>query len=273
MNVLRITILLFVFSVAVSFAEDTNPLPDTITIDKITYSNVTWRTVTPATVSIFHSTGVAAIPLEKLPPDLQTRFGYNPQKAADYRAQEAAAAQQHLVEMQARELARQKAEADALATAQAAQVEQAKELVKANQKAIANVEIMQVLHVIGVISPLGSGNYTAQLALTNETRTVCARFDDSGRRYLDDVNRKFAQWKARQDSLEQQSQIQGQSLTLYGGRSSVRVMGYIPDNGATVPVTPPPASPLFAVREQGDCYSLRGGHEMMGTDGARMYSW
>ncbi len=132
---------------------------------------------------------------------------------------------------------------------------------------------MQVLHVIGVISPVAAGGYTAQLALTNETRTVCARFDDNGRRYLDDVDRKFAQWKARQDSLEQQSQIQGQSLTLYGGRSSVRVMGYIPDNGAAVPVTPPPASPLFAVRGQDACFSLRGAHEAMGLDGARNYSW
>ena len=59
-----------------------NTLPASITIDGITYSNVTWRTVNGATVSIFHQTGVASIPLEKLPRELQKRFGYDPQKAA-----------------------------------------------------------------------------------------------------------------------------------------------------------------------------------------------
>ncbi len=90
MNVLRVTVLLFVFAVAASFAEETNTLPTTITVDGVTYSNVTWRTVTPTTVSILHKTGVASIPLEKLPPELQQKFGYDPQKAAAYRTAEAA---------------------------------------------------------------------------------------------------------------------------------------------------------------------------------------
>jgi hypothetical protein len=81
-------------SVASPTPAPAKPLPTTITVDNIIYSNVTWRTVTPATVSIFHATGVASIPLEKLPPELQERFGYDPQKAADYRAQELAAAEQ-----------------------------------------------------------------------------------------------------------------------------------------------------------------------------------
>jgi hypothetical protein len=46
---------------------------------------VTFGTVTPTTVSVFHTTGVAGIPLEKLPLDLQECFGYDPDKAADYR--------------------------------------------------------------------------------------------------------------------------------------------------------------------------------------------
>ncbi len=89
MNVLRAVVLLFMLALAASFAGETNTLPSTITVGGTTYSNVTWRTVTPATVSIFHQTGVASIPLEKLPPELQKRFGYDPQKAADYRAVEA----------------------------------------------------------------------------------------------------------------------------------------------------------------------------------------
>ncbi|HUJ08607.1 MAG TPA: hypothetical protein VL171_01140 [Verrucomicrobiae bacterium] len=88
MKTFRATVLLFVFAVAASCAQETNTLPTTITVDGITYSNVTWRGVTPATVSIIHKTGVASLPLEKLPPELQKRFGYDQKKAADYMAAE-----------------------------------------------------------------------------------------------------------------------------------------------------------------------------------------
>ena len=43
-----------------------------------------WGRVTPATVTIFHKTGVATIPLGKLPPDLQKQLGYDSQKAAEW---------------------------------------------------------------------------------------------------------------------------------------------------------------------------------------------
>ena len=64
-----------------SYQETTN-----LTVDGIVYSNVTFRTVTPTTVSIYHQTGVATIPLEKLSPELQKRFGYTPEKAAAWQA-------------------------------------------------------------------------------------------------------------------------------------------------------------------------------------------
>jgi len=89
MNAFRVAVLLFVSAVAASFAEGTNTLPTTITVDRVTYSNITWRTVTLATVSIMHSTGAATIPLEKLPPELQQRFNYNPDRARQYRNREA----------------------------------------------------------------------------------------------------------------------------------------------------------------------------------------
>jgi len=85
MNVSRLAVLLFAVAVVASHADETNL---TLTVDGITYSNVTFRTVTPATVNIFHKTGVATIPLEKLPLELQKRFGYDPQKAAGYRRAE-----------------------------------------------------------------------------------------------------------------------------------------------------------------------------------------
>ena len=80
MKVSRIAALLF-FAVAVlgSRAEDSNV---TLTVEGVTYSNVFFRTVTPLTVTVFHKTGVVAIPLEKLSPELRERFGYDPERAA-----------------------------------------------------------------------------------------------------------------------------------------------------------------------------------------------
>ncbi|MGA2222659.1 MAG: hypothetical protein ABSH21_12955 [Verrucomicrobiia bacterium] len=109
MNALRVWIPLVAFVVAVARAENTNNLPTgsvtgntipssasntaastSLTIDGVTYQDVRWGRLTPATVTIYHKTGIAAIPLEKLPPELQKRFGYDPKKASEYRAAEVA---------------------------------------------------------------------------------------------------------------------------------------------------------------------------------------
>jgi hypothetical protein len=69
----------------------------TLTVDGVTYTNAVFGTVTPYAVTVKHSTGVvASIPLERLPADLQQRFGYDPQKARDY-LQESTARQAALV--------------------------------------------------------------------------------------------------------------------------------------------------------------------------------
>lgn len=62
-------------------AEDVIPA---LTVDGVTYSNVTFGTVTMTKATIFYTGGVAAFPLGKLPPDLQKRFGYDPQKVAEW---------------------------------------------------------------------------------------------------------------------------------------------------------------------------------------------
>lgn len=64
-----------------AFAAETNL---TLTVDGITYSNVTFGTTTPATVGVFHSSGIASLPLAKLPSDLQKQFGYDAEKAKEY---------------------------------------------------------------------------------------------------------------------------------------------------------------------------------------------
>lgn len=287
MKAVRVAVLLLGLAVAASFAGETNTLPTTITVDGITYSNVTWRTVTPATVTIFHETGVASIPLEELPPELQQRFGYEPQKATAYRAQESVAIQQRMADIQARERLRQQREAEALEAArkqQEAQEELAREQQLANQRASANnnVEVIQVFRVDGAINPLPTGGYVAQLALTNQT-IVCAHFDEDGRRYLEDASRKYAEWNARQDPLEQQLQVAAQpgTIMLYGGKGGVRVLGGNYGLTYTTGGSPPPSAPgpqpvfaIFAVREQNSsCYFLKGSQEITQAGGSKWYSW
>src|SRR5262245_48689351 len=68
-----------------------------LSVDGVTYSNVTWGAVSPAAVTAFHSSGIAKLPLEKLSPDLQKSFDYDPKRAAVYRqAEEKAEAASHL---------------------------------------------------------------------------------------------------------------------------------------------------------------------------------
>ena len=75
---------------------ESNAAPTSVTIDGVTYEDVRWGRLTPATVTIYHSTGIATVPLASLPPDLQQKFGYDPQKAANWQAgvQKATAAKQ-----------------------------------------------------------------------------------------------------------------------------------------------------------------------------------
>jgi hypothetical protein len=57
-------------------------------VDGITYTNAHFGTTTPSSVTLLHSTGVATIPLEKLPPDLQKQLGYDLQRATQWRVAE-----------------------------------------------------------------------------------------------------------------------------------------------------------------------------------------
>ncbi|HUI05926.1 MAG TPA: hypothetical protein VL486_02860 [Verrucomicrobiae bacterium] len=59
---------------------------NSVTIDGVTYHDVRWGRLTPSTVTLYHSTGIATMPLATLPPDLQKQFGYDPQKAAAWEA-------------------------------------------------------------------------------------------------------------------------------------------------------------------------------------------
>jgi hypothetical protein len=86
---MRISILALLFGLSCSglLAAESNV---TLTVDGQTYSNVVFGALTPYAVNIRHATGIASVPLVKLPPDLQKRFGYDPNKAAEHHAREVA---------------------------------------------------------------------------------------------------------------------------------------------------------------------------------------
>ncbi len=65
------------------------------------YKNATITTVTPAYVSITHSEGVVRVMLENLPEELQKKYGYDPEKAAQHLSAEARVQQQAYEQSQA----------------------------------------------------------------------------------------------------------------------------------------------------------------------------
>lgn len=85
---MRITLtglFLLVCAPFISAAEATNLA---VSVDGVVYSNVTWGTVTPVSATVFHSSGIAVVPLEKLPSELQQQFNFDPEKAAAFRTAE-----------------------------------------------------------------------------------------------------------------------------------------------------------------------------------------
>lgn len=87
--------LAFVFAASSALGADTNAATSiqtttaaaaetniTFTVDGVTYKDVRFKRSTPDTVTFFHSSGVAKVPLSKLPPELQKELGYDAEKAA-----------------------------------------------------------------------------------------------------------------------------------------------------------------------------------------------
>ena len=82
------------FALPLSAVQETNtPIP-ALTVNGATYSNATFGRVTPTTVSVFHSTGIATLQLNQLPLELQQKLGYDPNRAAEYEKTEHARLEQ-----------------------------------------------------------------------------------------------------------------------------------------------------------------------------------
>jgi hypothetical protein len=99
-KLLTVSILSFV---SVAFAEDFK------TVAGKEYKDVTLSRVEPDGIVITGKAGISKLYFTELPKDVQERFGYDPQKAGDYSAQQSAGFEQ--VRKHQEEASRQKAEA------------------------------------------------------------------------------------------------------------------------------------------------------------------
>lgn len=110
-----ISLLLIIANVALA---QTNQLPDKITIDGVTYENVRWGKPSLQSVEVIHKSGVASIPLSKLPEELQVKFGYDPQKVSQsIAAERAGQVERQKIAEKTAEVAKRKAEEDRMAEA------------------------------------------------------------------------------------------------------------------------------------------------------------
>src|SRR4026209_1102818 len=85
------------------------------------YKDVTVSRVEPDGIVLTGKAGISKVYYTEIPKDVQERFGYDPQKASDYSAQQSAGLEQ--VRKQEEEASRQKAEASQKANQQRAEQE------------------------------------------------------------------------------------------------------------------------------------------------------
>jgi hypothetical protein len=149
-------------------------LPDKITIDSVTYENVRWQKPTPSSVEIFHKSGIASIPLSKLPPELQERFGYDPQKATAYSTAEAAARSKQ-AELNRQAAAKQK---------ERAQVEQQEAAQREWADTVARKEQPRFRNVNGTVY-----DFAAAIELARKKEPGASRPDTMGCARLVETNR------------------------------------------------------------------------------------
>jgi hypothetical protein len=91
MKLLSLLLLSGVCSVAALAAQPpAAPPATTLVIDGETYEDVKYLNATASKITFRHRRGVASLPIEKFPPEVQRRFGFNPQKAQEERAAEEA---------------------------------------------------------------------------------------------------------------------------------------------------------------------------------------
>jgi hypothetical protein len=253
-----------------------NALPASIAIDGITYSNVTWRTVTPATVTIFHRTGIATIPLEKLPPELQKRFGYDLQKAADYRGAEAIAQGQRAKKIAEVQAAQKKLEQQqAMEQEESARRSQQQPANQVSPSPPVQLEFSTV-----EFQPASNGVSRAILALASGEK-VSVFFDANAESFLHRCLTQHISWQQQLARAEQDKENNAKptSTPLWvndpneSGRFSPHLINVLTPGSDTSYSIPMPTFVVYAGQIDGSTYKLIGSHKTVRMGGSAEYSW
>lgn len=93
------TLIAMLLFTSAAWSAEVSLLPEIKTTDGKVYRSVRIMSSTPAVLKIMHADGMAAVPLQVLPPELQARYPYDAAKAAQHsQAAETALAERKLVE-------------------------------------------------------------------------------------------------------------------------------------------------------------------------------
>jgi hypothetical protein len=98
-----LSVLLLFFSLS-AWCLANEHLDSLTTTDGITYKDVTLTKVEPDGLRIIHATGVAKVGFERLSPEIQKKYGYDPAKAVAFKQAEAARLEKIDVEQSKQEL-------------------------------------------------------------------------------------------------------------------------------------------------------------------------
>ena len=238
-----------------------------VPVDGAIYSNVTWGTVTPATVTLFHATGVATVPLENLPRDLQQRFGYDAEKARAYResVQKAEFARWEAWQKQQAERRAQQAREDAERQAMLAQ--RSTEM-NTRPTPVTELRFVSVANRV----PLGPEVYRAVL-VGADGNGVTVRFDGSGRRFLDaamDVQEQI-------QAMNEQRRNQAEAARGINYSSAIVVTPYSTTVKESPPLSytklDPKVFTVYAIRMNNGTYRLIGSQRDPQREGAAGISW
>jgi len=151
----------------VLLAAEEDKMDQLVTVDGKTYDAVTIRKVEPDGLSILHAAGTAKVPFEKLSADLQTKYGYNKEAAAEHRKQLAEVQRQQDEAERKASAKRKKAAAEQAAT------EVDKEFADKVQKAAKMLRVEAIQNAsVGLIGDVEEGTLVSEAVKSSLGSTV-----------------------------------------------------------------------------------------------------
>ncbi|RYD67714.1 MAG: hypothetical protein EOP83_02250 [Verrucomicrobiaceae bacterium] len=158
---------LFMLLFPILLAAQDEKLDQLVTVDGKSYQAVTVRKVEPDGLSILHEAGTAKIPFEKLSTDLQVKYGYDKEAAAEHRKQLAEV--QRLQDAAERDASKKREKA----TADQASAKVAKEFADQVQKAAKMLRVEAIQNAsIGLIGDVEEATLASEAVKSSLGSTV-----------------------------------------------------------------------------------------------------